>query len=282
MQIIVKRERIIDALSAADKNVGFVPTMGALHQGHISLIERAKELNQLVVVSIFVNPTQFNDKKDFDKYPRTIENDISILEKVLDNEDICFVPEYEEVYSGDLAIDLEFGKLEKIMEGKFREGHFKGVANVVNRLFDIVKPDYAYFGEKDFQQLAIIKKLEKRRGDKIIIIPCPIIRHEDGLAMSSRNTRLSSEQRSSAAQIYIGLIELKNQFLNKLDFNKIKDNFVSFINKDDNLKVEYINIADEENLEPFNVEDSYIYKKYRAFTAVYCGDVRLIDNIELY
>lgn len=277
--VIAKTKNELNQNRLGIKDLGFIPTMGALHKGHISLIKKAVEENSQIVVSIFVNPTQFNNNDDFAKYPRETEKDIEKLGTILRDTDIIFTPGYEEVYYKNPSIDLDFGYLENIMEGEFRPGHFKGVAKVVSLLFDIVEADKAYFGEKDFQQLKIILELEKRRGNKTHIIPCPTMREEDGLAMSSRNKLLTKEQRKSATKIYRGLNDLQINFLNKENLDKIKSDYTSFINEDKNLKVEYIIIADSEKLK---ISDNYDgIHGGRAFTAVYCGEVRLIDNIKL-
>lgn len=259
--------------------IGFIPTMGALHEGHTSLVKKAKDETEIVIVSIFINPTQFNNESDFLKYPKTIESDIEILGKVLSENDVLFYPNYEEVYSEEVKTNLDFGILENVMEGKFRPGHFKGVGMVVDRLFDIVKPTMAFFGEKDYQQLAVIKELEKRRNSGILIVECPTKRSEIGLALSSRNQRLSKEQLESASKIFKGMVSIKQNIFHSKSINEIKDEYISFIEDDDNLKVEYINIADEKTfLELTGLNN---LQNARIFTAVFCGDVRLIDNMKI-
>jgi pantoate--beta-alanine ligase len=257
-------------------SVGFVPTMGALHKGHISLVENAARENNVVVVSIFVNPTQFNDPKDLERYPRTLESDLEKLSHTVC--DLVFVPAVNEVYPGPDTRKFQFGTLETVMEGKHRPGHFNGVAQVVSKLFDMVKPDKAYFGLKDFQQLAIIKNMAKQLNLPVEIVPCPIIREESGLAMSSRNELLAKEERKNAALISETLAEAK-----KLTGQKSVQELVEWvsekINKNPFLNVEYFEIVDDINLQPIKNWDEENTKV--GCVAVYCGKVRLIDNIVL-
>ncbi len=254
--------------------IGFVPTMGALHAGHISLVKQAISETQVVVVSIFVNPTQFNDKSDLEKYPRNLEADLKLLEKT--GCQIVFAPKTEEIYPEPDTRKFEFGELETVMEGKHRPGHFNGVAQVVSKLFDIVKPDKAYFGLKDFQQLAIIKEMVTQLNLPVEIVPCAIVREESGLAMSSRNELLSAEERKNAAVISESLFqayELKKQkSVNELQ-NWIADN----INKNPYLNVEYVEIVDDRRLQHVKSWDEKGGKV--CCVAVFCGKVRLIDNI---
>jgi pantoate--beta-alanine ligase len=257
-------------------SVGFVPTMGALHKGHISLVENAARENNVVVVSIFVNPTQFNDPKDLERYPRTLESDLEKLSHTVC--DLVFVPAVNEVYPGPDTRKFQFGTLETVMEGKHRPGHFNGVAQVVSKLFDMVKPDKAYFGLKDFQQLAIIKNMVKQLNLPVEIVSCPIIREESGLAMSSRNELLTKEERKNAALISETLAEAK-----KLTGQKSVQELVEWvsekINKNQFLNVEYFEIVDDINLQPIKNWDEENTKV--GCVAVYCGKVRLIDNIVL-
>ena len=254
--------------------IGFVPTMGALHAGHISLVKQAISETQVVVVSIFVNPTQFNDKSDLEKYPRNLEADLKLLEKT--GCQIVFAPKTEEIYPEPDTRKFEFGELETVMEGKHRPGHFNGVAQVVSKLFDIVKPDKAYFGLKDFQQLAIIKEMVTQLNLPVEIVPCAIVREESGLAMSSRNELLSAEERKNAAVISESLFqayELKMQkSVNELQ-NWVADN----INKNPYLNVEYVEIVDDRRLQHVKNWDEKGGKV--CCVAVFCGKVRLIDNI---
>jgi len=257
--------------------IGFVPTMGALHEGHLSLVEKAKKENDIVVVSIFVNPTQFDNADDLINYPKTIEKDLSLLKSF--NCDIVFTPTPEEIYADDIqSQSFDFDGLEFQMEGKFRAGHFNGVGTIVERLFEVVKPHKAYFGEKDFQQIQIIRKMVEKRNLPVQIISCPIHREKDGLAMSSRNTRLTTAQRAAAPFIYETLKKAKTLFGTKNASEVIKWVENEFKNHP-LFNLEYVEIADEETLLP--VETKNPTKKYRAFIAVFAGKVRLIDNISL-
>jgi pantoate--beta-alanine ligase len=257
--------------------IGFVPTMGALHEGHLSLVEKAKKENDIVVVSIFVNPTQFDNADDLINYPKTIDKDLSLLKSF--NCDIVFTPTPEEIYSDEIqSQSFDFDGLEFQMEGKFRAGHFNGVGTIVERLFEIVKPQKAYFGEKDFQQIQIIRKMVEKRKLTVQIIACPIHREIDGLAMSSRNMRLTKELRIAAPFIYETLKKAKAEFGIKNASEVIKWVENEFKNHPI-LRLEYVEIADEDTLLP--VETKNPSKKYRAFIAVFAGNVRLIDNISL-
>lgn len=257
--------------------VGFVPTMGALHVGHLSLIKKAKNNNNIVVVSIFVNPTQFDKQEDLIKYPRTLENDVKLLESV--NCDILFIPTTEEIYDGNVKSNsFSFDGLEHQMEGKFRDGHFDGVGTIVKKLFDIVKPVNAYFGEKDFQQLQIIKKLVEKQSISVNVVGCKIFREDDGLAYSSRNARLTKEHRTAAPFIYKTLKKVKKKFKKK-EPQKIIKWVTKKFEKHPLLELEYFEIADEKTLESIRNKDKS--KKYRAFIAVFAGDIRLIDTIKL-
>ncbi len=265
----------ISELKQQGKTIGFVPTMGALHEGHLSLMRKAKEENDVLAVSIFVNPIQFNNKEDLEKYPRDIYTDIKMLEEV--DCDILFAPDEKEMYPGGYPSEkFDFGNLEKVMEGKFRPGHFNGVAIVVKRLFEIIKPDKAYFGKKDFQQLAIIKKMVKTGQIPVEIIPCEIIREDDGLAMSSRNKRLSAKERDLAPLIYKILSESVTK-KDDLSPAGLKKWVTDELGKIKEFEIEYFEIADGENLMPVDSWDDS--KEIRGFIAVYLGDVRLIDNI---
>lgn len=261
-------------------SVGFVPTMGALHSGHLSLVNQAVRENPVVVVSIFVNPTQFNDAEDLKRYPRNLEADLKLLEPT--GCDLVFAPEAEEIYPesdpDSYREKFDFGYLEEVMEGKHRPGHFNGVAQVVSKLFEIIKPDKAYFGLKDFQQLAIISKLVKLLKMPVEIVPCPIIREESGLAMSSRNELLSAEERENASLIFKTLSRAKNLIGTK-SVRELENWVIETINKNRFLNVEYFEIVDFENLRPVT---SWRDKgKKIGCIAVFCGKVRLIDNIVL-
>jgi pantoate--beta-alanine ligase len=259
---------------ANGKTVGFVPTMGALHAGHISLVKQAVLENPVVVVSIFVNPTQFNDPADLERYPRTLENDMKLLE--LTGCSIVFAPNAKEVYPEPDKRKFNFGKLEKVMEGKHRPGHFNGVAQVVSRLFDMVKPTKAYFGLKDFQQLAIVKNMVKQLQLPVEIVPCAIIREESGLAMSSRNELLTEEQRKNATVISETLFKAK-ELKGQKSVQEITDWVTETINKNPFLDVEYFEIVDDEQLQPVKSWDEKSTKV--GCVAVFCGKIRLIDNI---
>lgn len=260
------------------KTIGFVPTMGALHDGHLELMKRAKEENDLLAVSVFVNPIQFNNKEDLEKYPRDLNRDKQLLESV--GCDILFAPTVDEVYPEDMVVEkFDFGKLESVMEGAFRPGHFNGVAVVVKRLFNIVEPTTAYFGEKDFQQLAIIRKLVEMEKMPIKIVPCSIVREADGLAMSSRNERLAKKERDIAPFIYQTLqaaVGLKTE----KSVEDTKQWVVDRFKEEPAFTLEYFEIADDDMLQPVSEWDEKIGTI--GFVAAYLGKVRLIDNIRFY
>ncbi len=256
--------------------VGLVPTMGALHAGHISLVEQAVKENKSVVVTIFVNPAQFNDPKDLERYPRTLSNDLKLLEKT--GCKLVFAPSVKEIYPEDDNRKFNFGMLETIMEGKYRPGHFNGVAQVVSRLFEMINPDKAYFGLKDFQQLAVIKSLVQQLQLPVEIVPCRIIREKSGLAMSSRNEMLSAEERKNAALISETLFKAK-ELSEQKSVQELAEWIWLTINKNRYLTVEYVEIVDDENLQ--HVENWNEKNTKVVCVAVYCGKVRLIDNIVL-
>ena len=268
----------LSSIRSAHNTVGFVPTMGALHAGHLALMERSVEENDTTVVSIFVNPTQFNNSEDLAKYPRTLEADLYKI-SALNPEIIVYAPTVEDIYNGDpVSQSFDFDGLENQMEGQFRPGHFNGVGTIVKRFFEIISPNNAYFGEKDFQQLQIIKKLVAKNKLQVTIIGCPIYREDNQLAMSSRNERLSSEERNKASLIYQTLLEAKEMFQN----DKINEGnqFVMQTFKNHPLfNLEYFVIADEETLLPCVTKEKN--KKYRAFIAVFVKNIRLIDTISL-
>jgi len=273
----VELKHFIAEQKANAKTVGFVPTMGALHLGHISLINAAKKQNDLVVASIFVNPEQFNNANDLSKYPRTPEADNALLENV--GCDVLFIPSVKEIYPEKDNTVFDLGGLDTLMEGKFRPGHFNGVAMVVKRLFEIVEPDNAYFGEKDFQQLAIIKYMVKKENLPVNIIACPTLREASGLAMSSRNTRLTEAEKIAAAAIYKALIDAREN-AKTLSPQKVKELFENSINQNHTFKFEYFEIVDSETLLP--VEEWNPEKKAVGCVALWVRDVRLIDNIILF
>lgn len=264
----------LDQIEKSGHSIGFVPTMGALHKGHLSLIECSDTENDITVVSIFVNPTQFNNQTDYIKYPRIVEEDIEKLKKV--KCDFLFIPSEEEMYPEEDKRDFEFGNLDKVMEGAHRPGHFRGVALIVSKLFEIVNPKRAYFGEKDFQQIAIIRNLTKQLNLNIEIISCPIIRENDGLAMSSRNLLLSKDQRTNVPHISKTLLKAKDMKLS-MTVSETKDWVIRTINENLFLDVEYFEIVNESSLEPildWNQKVGIV-----GCIAVQVGSIRLIDNI---
>lgn len=261
-----------------DSTIGFVPTMGALHDGHLALMERSLRENEYTVVSIFVNPTQFNNPEDLAKYPRTLEEDVRKI-TALNPEVIVYAPSVEDIYNGNpVSQSFDFDGLENQMEGKFRPGHFDGVGTIVKRLFEIVTPTHAYFGEKDFQQLQIVKKLVAKNQLPVTIIGCPIYREANQLAMSSRNERLSPDERNQAGIIYQTLLQAKILFQNETIESAIQLVQQTFENHP-LFDLEYFVIADEETLLSSNTKEEN--KKYRAFIAVFVNNIRLIDTISL-
>jgi pantoate--beta-alanine ligase len=276
MELLKTKEQVIQRFLSEHQtsSIGFVPTMGALHRGHISLIEKAKKENEIVVASIFVNPTQFNDPSDLQRYPRNLEADLKLLEPT--GCDFVFAPDVNEIYPEPDTRVFEFGHLSQVMEGKYRPGHFNGVAQVVSKLFDIVNPDKAYFGQKDFQQLAIIKKLAKDLYPSIAIVPCPIVREPDGLAMSSRNMLLTVDQRNEAVLISQTLFKAKNLTYHN-SVKELADWVTTEVNKSKWLNVEYFEIVDESTLLPVEAWEDKGTKV--GCIAAYCGKIRLIDNI---
>jgi len=270
----------LGALRERKRKIGFVPTMGALHEGHLSLVYEAAKGNDIVVVSIFVNPTQFNNPDDLKKYPRNTEADLQILEKTVC--DIVYLPEVKDIYPDEdsLKTQYRFGKIVDIMEGKHRPGHFDGVALVVGRLFNIVEPHNAYFGQKDFQQFILIKTLAKKYLSdlNINVHRCPIIREEDGLAMSSRNVLLNEEQRKSAVLISKTLFDFKKNF-NSYSVIELKEKIASEINADKNLELEYIEFVSDPDLD--EISEWGEEQNMVACIAVQVGKVRLIDNVYL-
>ncbi|MES2575486.1 MAG: pantoate--beta-alanine ligase [Bacteroidota bacterium] len=268
----------LKSIKTSHSTIGFVPTMGALHQGHLSLMEQSMQENQATVVSIFVNPTQFNNPEDLEKYPRTIEEDIKKM-TVLSSQIILYAPTVEDIYEGQtVSQSFNFDGLENQMEGKFRPGHFNGVGTIVKRLFEIVEPTNAYFGEKDFQQLQIVKKMVAKNNLNVNVIGCPIYREPNKLAMSSRNTLLSLKEKEEASIIYKTLIGAKTKF--KKDSATAVTSWVEKrFEKNPDFKLEYFQIADEATLLPCLRKNKN--KKYRAFIAVFVNNIRLIDTISL-
>ena len=261
-----------------DSTIGFVPTMGALHDGHLALMERSLRENEYTVVSIFVNPTQFNNPEDLAKYPRTLDEDVRKI-TALNPEVILYAPSVDDIYDGKpISQSFDFDGLENQMEGKFRPGHFDGVGTIVKRLFEIVTPTHAYFGEKDFQQLQIVKKLVAKYSLPVSIVGCPIYREANQLAMSSRNERLSADERNQASVIYQTLLQAKVLFQNETIESAIQLVQQTFENHP-LFDLEYFVIADEETLLSSNTKEEN--KKYRAFIAVFVNNIRLIDTISL-
>jgi len=278
MKVFKKKSELKNYLSTIKDNnesIGFVPTMGALHKGHLSLITHAQKKNDKVVVSVFVNPTQFDNKEDLEKYPQTLEEDIKLLESI--NCDILYAPNANDIYQKEIISDsFDFDGLEHQMEGKFRDGHFDGVGTIVKKLFEIIEPNKAYFGEKDFQQLQIIKKMVEKHNLLVKVKGRPIFREEDGLAMSSRNTRLTKEYREAGPFIYKTLRRAKKKFGGE-SIKKITKWVESQFDEHPILELEYFTIAEEKTLEiPQKIDFS---KKHRGFIAVFAGEIRLIDNI---
>jgi pantoate--beta-alanine ligase len=258
------------------KSIGFIPTMGALHQGHLELVSRSCEENDISGCSIFVNPIQFNNPEDLKKYPRALEDDLKLLEEA--GCDLVFVPSVEEMYPEPETKKFDFGPLERVMEGASRPGHFNGVAVVVEKLFDIFGPCRAYFGEKDFQQLRIIQSLVKMEHIPVEIIPCPTVREADGLAMSSRNRRLSEEERAVAPMIYKVLLNAKD-LANKTSVSEVKKISTAML-ESQGFQVDYFVIADSETLQPIKTWEET--SRVIACVAAFLGSVRLIDNMILF
>ena len=279
MQVFYKNKSLQNNLAKlkTGASLGFIPTMGALHKGHISLINRAKLENDFIVVSIFVNPTQFDKKQDLLKYPRTLKKDLALLESV--DCDYVFVPSVQEIYNDNIVVSqFDFDGLEFEMEGKHRSGHFNGVGTIVKKLFEIIEPTKAYFGEKDFQQLQIIKKLVQTNKIPVQIIGCEIYRENDGLAMSSRNTRLTKAQRNEATFLYKTLNKAKEKFI-KNSISEVIKWVENECEKNSILELEYFEIANIKTLKSSKIKSDK--SNYRAFIAAFAGDVRLIDNIAL-
>jgi len=266
----------LDGKRSKGKSIGFVPTMGALHQGHLELVKRACYENDLAACSIFVNPIQFNNPEDLNKYPRTLEADLKLLEETGCH--LVFAPSVQEMYPEPVTKRYDFGQLEGVMEGEHRPGHFNGVAVVVKKLFDIIQPDRAYFGEKDFQQLRIIQSLVRMEKIPVNITPCPTIRESDGLAMSSRNRRLSAEERAIAPEIYRTLLGAK-ELAKKIPVIELKGISIARL-QSKGFRVDYFELADTDSLQPVATweESSGVI----ACVAAYLGSVRLIDNMILF
>lgn len=277
METITTSEELRRALGSRNRSgIGFVPTMGALHAGHRSLVERARRECATVVVSVFVNPTQFNDKTDLKNYPRTPEADLRLLEEV--GADYVFMPSVEEVYPEPDTRTFDFGMIDKVMEGATRPGHFNGVAQVVSRLFDLVKPAKAYFGEKDFQQIAVIREMVRQLRIPVEIIPCPIVRGEDGLALSSRNTLLDTDHRTAAPYIY-KVLKAAVEKSHQTTPDQLAAWVTAQVESNPLLKVIYFQVVDAATMQQVRTwEES---PAIQGCIAVQAGDIRLIDNIKL-
>ncbi|MES2411822.1 MAG: pantoate--beta-alanine ligase [Bacteroidota bacterium] len=268
----------LNSVSNKKTSIGFVPTMGALHEGHLSLLVEALKHNSINVISIFVNPTQFNNAEDLAKYPKTLDKDIEKIKTVSDDI-IVFAPSVDDIYEGKtVSQHFNFDGLENQMEGKFRPGHFDGVGTIVKRLFEIVKPTNAYFGEKDFQQLQIVKKMVEKTKMRVNVIGCPIHRESNGLAMSSRNERLSDVERQEGSIIYKTISEAKKLFKTK-SAKEVAEYVTKTFERQNRFELEYFQIADEATLLPCIRKSKT--KKYRAFIAVFVNKIRLIDTISL-
>lgn len=264
-------------LKSAAQKIGFIPTMGALHEGHLSLIEKSKKENDFTVVSIFVNPTQFDKKEDLDNYPSTLQNDLNALKEI--NCDLVFTPTVNDIYENNVAAEkFFFDGLENEMEGKHRKNHFDGVATIVKKLFELVQPTHAYFGEKDFQQLQIVRKLTEKFTIPTKIVGCEIFREKDGLAMSSRNIRLNEIERKNAPFIHQTLLKVQTK-CTKESFSEVQKWVENEFKNHPNFTLEYFEIAEENTLK--TAIEKKPNTKYRAFIAVYANTVRLIDNKEL-
>ena len=275
---ILQIQNHLAKLKSEGSIIGFVPTMGALHDGHLSLIKKSSSENDLTVVSIFVNPTQFDDSNDLLTYPKDIEKDIALIKSISENT-VLFKPDSYEIYSGEIKSDeFNLNGLDKYMEGECRGNHFQGVATVVNKLLSIVKSDHVYFGEKDFQQLRIIENLVLDQKFDTKVVRCKTVRSSDGLALSSRNKKLSFSSAKIATNLFKALNFAKEKF-NTLDVIEIEKKVIEQLSAHSEIQLEYFAIADEETLEPLLIKKN---KKYRAFIAAYVSGVRLIDNKKLY
>lgn len=260
------------------KSLGLVPTMGALHEGHLSLVQKAADENDICIATIFVNPTQFDRKEDLESYPDSLDLDLQMLDEA--GCQAVFVPTSEDIYENKITSDqFDFEGLDKVMEGRFRKGHFDGVATIVRKLFQLIEPDRAYFGEKDYQQLLIIKKMVSTENIPVEIVPCAIYREVDGLAMSSRNRRLNTAHRKEATLLYQTLEKSRKMLANGSGFNDIRKMANDAFESNDHLELEYFEIAESDSLKKAEIYNAST--KYNAFIAAFAGPVRLIDNIAL-
>ncbi|MDN3669024.1 pantoate--beta-alanine ligase [Echinicola jeungdonensis] len=286
MKILHTKEEVKSALLAHRKennSIGLVPTMGALHDGHISLVKHARSHADITITSIFVNPIQFNNPSDLEHYPRTLEKDLELLENK--GVDYVFLPEIEEMYQEETLLKFDFGYLENTLEGEFRPSHFNGVGIVVSKLFHIVQPDYAYFGQKDLQQVAIIKRLVKDLSFDVKVEVVPTIREKDGLAMSSRNVRLGEEERKAALLLFNSLNLAKDELLKGISWLEVKEKVLSKFDQEPLAKLEYFELVETDSLKKlnsFNPRELDDTKKYSVCMASFIGEVRLIDNLPIY
>jgi pantoate--beta-alanine ligase len=281
MIVANSREELRAHLNSSNGIRGFVPTMGALHEGHLSLVRESKRSTSHTVVSIFVNPAQFNDNSDLEKYPRDIERDLAMLSGLLGPDDLVYTPQPEDIYRGEPGeeVDIELGNLERVMEGEFRPGHFRGVVKVVNLLFNIIRPGRAFFGEKDFQQLAIVRKLASIRHPAVEITGCPILREPNGLAMSSRNERLTTDMRNRASVIYHTLSKYSNPGPDDI-VREIRKAVINEVDSEEGFRTEYFEIVDPSTLQSINPYCRAAEGlRWQGCIAVRAGEVRLIDNI---
>lgn len=267
--------KYLERLKPEGRSVGLVPTMGALHQGHLSLIDAARRKADAVVCSIFVNPTQFNDKNDLANYPRPIEDDIRKLEEA--NCDVLFLPEVEEMYNSEDKWHIELNNLDNILEGEIRPGHYQGVTQIVKKLFDIVSPDYAFFGQKDFQQFVVVSYMVKKLGVDVQLVMCPIVREDDGLAMSSRNVYLSAEDRQHALSLFKALTKAKADFGN-LSLPELKQKAMEYLSDAAGIEPEYFELYNADTFEPAASKHA---EKIIALVAARVGTIRIIDNMVL-
>ncbi len=263
----------LDQLRSLGKTIGFVPTMGALHAGHLSLIEQARKSAEVIVCSIFVNPTQFNDKKDLENYPRPIEDDIRKLEEV--KCDILFIPEVDEMYNSSEKWSIELGNLDTVLEGKIRPGHYQGVTQIVKKLFDTVNPDFAFFGQKDYQQFMVISYMVKKLRMKVKLVLCPIIREEDGLAMSSRNIYISAADRINSLALFHALSKFRALYKTK-SILQLKTEITSFLKSAPGIEMEYFEIFNAKSFKPATSKRS---GSIIALVAAKVGSIRIIDNM---
>ena len=263
----------LDELRSQGKTIGFVPTMGALHAGHLSLIEQAQQKADIIVCSIFVNPTQFNDKKDLENYPRPVEDDINKLESI--KCDLLFIPEVEEMYNSSDKWSMELDNLDNILEGKIRPGHYQGVTQIVKKLFDIIKPDFAFFGQKDYQQFMVISYMVKKLRIKVILVLCPIVREKDGLAMSSRNIYLSPQDRQNSLALFHALSKFSDLYKSR-SISQLKTEITSFLKSAPGIEMEYFEIF---NAKSFESAISKRAGSIIALVAAKVGSIRIIDNM---